>query len=239
MAMGTIPIPRSPHRTSPIPRALVLSPLNSATTDCTSQPFYPAAYPQVLAVAAVGPDAAPAPYSNYGSYVGIRAPGGNFALGNASDGVMSTIWDFATNSPAYAWAAGTSMASPHVSGVAALVLSQSPALDPAQLRSRLLSYAVGPATSYGAGLVNAYNSLTASNGPVPKLFARLYAAINLTPVQTVAAEANGAFTFSDVPDGIYHVYAGTDLGVGEGLCSPGTRGGAHRGAGTLPPHPRG
>src|SRR5437899_902484 len=83
----------------------------------------------------------------------------------------------------------------------------SPALDPAQLRSRLLSYAVGPATSYGAGLVNAYNSLTASNGPVPKLFARLYAAINLTPVQTVEAEANGGFTFSAVQDGTYQVYA--------------------------------
>src|SRR5213079_2391807 len=107
----------------------------AAGNDSTSQLFYPAAYPQVLAVAAVGPDAAPAPYSNYGSYVGIRAPGGNFALGDVTDGVMSTIWDFATNSPEYAWATGTSMAAPHVSGVAALVLSQSPALDPAQLRS--------------------------------------------------------------------------------------------------------
>src|SRR6266550_1695218 len=152
--------------------ALVVAAAGNANT---SQLFYPAAYPQVLAVAAVGPDGAPAPYSNYGSYVGIRAPGGNFALGDVTDGVMSAIWDFSTSSPAYAWATGTSMAAPHVAGVAALVLSQSPGLDAAQLRARLISYVVGPATSYGAGLVNAYNSLTATSGPPSTLHARLYA----------------------------------------------------------------
>ncbi len=204
----------------------------AAGNDGTSQPFYPAAYPQVLAVAAVGPDAAPAPYSNYGSYVGIRAPGGNFALGDVTDGVMSTIWDFATSSPEYAWATGTSMAAPHVAGVAALVLSQSPGLDAAQLRARLLSYVVGPATSYGAGLVNAYNSLTATNGPPSTLHARLYAN-NWAPAQTVEAGAGGSFTFTDVLDGTYHVYAGTDLGADQALGSPGTMWGAYGG----PIHP--
>jgi serine protease len=210
--------------------ALVIA---AAGNDSTAQPFYPAAYPQVLAVAAVGPDGAPAPYSNFGSYVGIRAPGGNFALGDVTDGVMSTIWDFTTSSPAYAWATGTSMAAPHVAGVAALVLSQSPGLDAAQLRARLLSYVVGPATSYGAGLVNAYNSLTATNGPPRTLHARLYAASNWAPVQTVEAEANGGFTFSDVQDGTYHVFAGTDLGADQALGSPGTQWGAYGG----PIHP--
>src|SRR6266536_88200 len=103
--------------------------LYAAGNDNSSQPLYPAPYPQVLAVAAVGPDGAPAPYSHLGSYVSIRAPGGNFALGDVTDGVMSAIWDFSTSSPAYAWATGPSMAAPHVSGVAALVLSQSPGLD--------------------------------------------------------------------------------------------------------------
>ena len=200
----------------------------AAGNDGTSQPFYPAAYPQVLAVAAVGPDGAPAPYSNFGSYVGVRAPGGNFALGDVTDGVMSTIWDFGTSSPAYAWATGTSMAAPHVAGVAALVLSQSPGLDAAQLRARLLSYVVGPATPYGAGLVNAYNSLTATNGPPSTLHARLYAN-NWALAQTVGAGADGAFTFTDVQDGTYHVYAGTDLGSGQALGSPGTMWGAYGG----------
>jgi len=71
--------------------------------------------------------------------------------------------------------------------------------------------------------------VTASNGPVSKVFARLYAASNLAPVQTVEAEASGGFTFSDVPDGAYQVYAGTDLGADEALGSPGTRWGAYGG----------
>lgn len=205
----------------------------AAGNSSTSQPFYPAAYPQVLAVAAVGPDGAPAPYSNYGSYVALRAPGGNFALGDVTDGVMSTIWDFATNSPEYAWATGTSMAAPHVSGVAALVLSQSPALSAFELRSRLISYAAGRATSYGSGLVNAYNSLTASHGPATKLYASLYSASSWALVQTVEAQTGGAFNFSGIQDGTYHIYAGTDAGADEPLGSPGTMWGAYGG----PIHP--
>src|SRR5436190_2007403 len=58
----------------------------AAGNEGTSALHYPAAYPEVLAVAAVGPDAAPAAYSSFGSYVGIRAPGGNFDLGDATDG---------------------------------------------------------------------------------------------------------------------------------------------------------
>src|SRR6266568_2660696 len=91
----------------------------AAGNDGSSAPFYPAAYPEVLAVAAVGPDGAPPAYSNFGSYVGVRAPGGNFALGDATDGVVSTIWDFSAtpdNAAVYAFGEGTSFAAPHVSG---------------------------------------------------------------------------------------------------------------------------
>ena len=52
--------------------------------------------------------------------MGIRAPGGNFEFGDASDGVFSAIWNFNTHSADYAWAEGTSMASPHVAGVGVL-----------------------------------------------------------------------------------------------------------------------
>ncbi len=176
----------------------------------TSAPDYPAAYPGVLAVAAVGPDGEPAQYSNYGSYVGIRAPGGNFAFGDATDGVMSTIWNFATGSPEYAWAEGTSMATPHVSGVAALVLSQAASLTASDLRSRLTTYATGNATAYGAGLLNAYNSVTARHGPPTQLYARLYTATTGAIAQTILAQADGSFRFSAVEDGSYLVYGGAD-----------------------------
>ena len=124
--------------------------------------------------------------------------------------MLSTIWDFGTNTPEYAWAEGTSMATPHVSGIAALVLSQAPVLTAADLRARLSTYAVGPASSYGAGLVNAYNSLTSQHGPPTGLYARLYAANTGAIGQTVAAGADGHYQFSAVEDGEYFVYAGTE-----------------------------
>ncbi len=207
--------------------ALVVAAAGNANT---SQPFYPAAYPGVVAVAAVGPDGAPAPYSNYGPYVAIRAPGGNFALGNVTDGVMSTIWNFALSSPEYAWATGTSMAAPHVSGVAALILSQTPSLGSAELRSRLVTYAVGPATNYGAGLLNAYNSLTERHGPPAQLYARLYTASTGAIAQTVPAQG-GNFRFTTVEDGTYLVYAGADESGDQVVGSPGRFWGAYGSAG--------
>ena len=204
----------------------------AAGNDGSSAPFYPAAYPEVLAVAAVGPDGAPPAYSNFGSYVGVRAPGGNFALGDATDGVVSTIWNFfATPGSAatYAFGEGTSFAAPHVSGVAALVLARSPGLTAAALRSRLTSYAVGPATLYGAGLLDAYNSLTERHGPSTQLYARLYSATTGDIVQTVPAQARGRFAFSHVPYGTYLLYGGTDEDGDQQLGIPGRLWGAFGG----------
>jgi serine protease len=192
---------------------------------------YPAAYPEVLAVAAVGPDGAPAPYSSFGSYVSLRAPGGNFALGDATDGVGSTAWDFSVNHPVYAFFEGTSMAAPHVAGVAALLLAQTPSLTAAGLRTRLMSFAVGPATAYGAGLVNAYNSLTQTLGPPTQLYARLYSATTGAILQTVPVQASGAFAFTGVADGTYHVYGGADEAGDKQLGIPGRRWGAFGGTG--------
>lgn len=77
---------------------------------------YPAAYPPVVAVAAVGPFGEKAPYSNYGDWVDIVAPGGDQTIPDG--GIYSSI---PTNT--YTFFQGTSMACPHVSGIAALVLS--------------------------------------------------------------------------------------------------------------------
>ncbi|MCU4176897.1 S8 family serine peptidase [Carboxylicivirga sp. N1Y90] len=79
---------------------------------------YPAAYEPTVAVGATGPTNLMTDYSNYGTYIDITAPGGENAFGTEF-GVLSTI-----NYDGYAYLDGTSMACPHVSGVAALIVSE-------------------------------------------------------------------------------------------------------------------
>lgn len=88
--------------------------------DNVSTPHMPSDYVRVLSVASMGPDFIKASYSNFGTSNDITAPGGDinkFEL--AAYGVLSTLPD-----NTYAYGQGTSMACPHVSGVAALVVSK-------------------------------------------------------------------------------------------------------------------
>ncbi|WP_261305736.1 S8 family peptidase [Paenibacillus andongensis] len=82
--------------------------------DNTERPGYPAAYPEVLAVAASDSQNNKAPFSNYGDYIAVTAPG------------VSIASTYPNNQ--YAALSGTSMASPHVTALAALVRSTNPSL---------------------------------------------------------------------------------------------------------------
>ena len=101
-------------------------------------------------------------YSNYGSTVEILAPGGDVQRdddGNGQgDGVLSMVQG------GYAYYNGTSMAAPHVAGVAALWLARDPTLMPAQLLGQLQANAMPRSSTEcprpcGAGLLNAYQGL--------------------------------------------------------------------------------
>ncbi|HEY7877819.1 MAG TPA: S8 family serine peptidase, partial [Gemmatimonadaceae bacterium] len=197
-------------------------------------PSYPAALPGVIAVAALGPDARLTSYSSAGPDVSLVAPGGDFRFDDltnpytgGSSGILSTTWDFTSNTPSYAFYTGTSMATPHVSGVAALVLAQNPGLSGAALRARLLSTAVdlgpvGPDDRYGYGLVDAYAAVTGQQ-PVVSTSVRAIDATSGVVVRTSTAGADGAFALTQLPAGSYYVVAGQDEGDDGVLGFPGRR----------------
>lgn len=117
-----------------------------------SRPMYPASYqiPNVISVAAINNKGQLANFSNYGkASVHVGAPGVNITS--------------STNGGYYSFS-GTSMATPHVSGVAALILSNEPDLTNLELKQRLIATAKPIAGLKGkvssSGMVDAYAALT-------------------------------------------------------------------------------
>ncbi len=111
--------------------------------DSAGLPCYPSAYEPCVAVAAINPAARPAYYTNFGAGTDISAPGGEELYSNGS--ILSTVPSSfsASSKPNYGWMQGTSQATPHVSGVAALGLSYAKQLGKrytaSEFRSLLLS----------------------------------------------------------------------------------------------------
>lgn len=130
--------------------------------DGTGTPSYPAAYPDVIAVGAVNATDQRPFWSQYGSHIDVAAPGVN---------VLSTYWD-----DTYDVLQGTSMASPHVAGVAALILSCNSTIPAAQVGQIIRDTARPlrdkpadpvPNDWYGSGLVDASAALDRACPPRP------------------------------------------------------------------------
>lgn len=126
---------------------------------------HPGDYEPIVAVGAIGPDGRKATYSNYGAWVDICAPGGEF---DRFDDPMAMILAPAGKSDEYYYMAGTSMACPHVSGVAALLISAfgGPGFTNEDLRRILLD---GANSRFGADemigpMLDAYGSYLAYSG---------------------------------------------------------------------------
>ncbi|MEZ5280665.1 MAG: S8 family serine peptidase [Acidimicrobiales bacterium] len=109
--------------------------------------MYPAALDNVLSVGSVNSSLTRSGFSGYGSWLDVVAPGeGILSLHHGGDS-------------SYAYANGTSMASPHASAAVALLLAADPTLSPAEVRSILKATAVdlgpvGDDVQYGAGFVD-------------------------------------------------------------------------------------
>lgn len=145
--------------------------------------YYPGCLDNVVAVAAMSADKRVTAYSNYGPWVDITAPGGLMDY-DPQWGVLSTL---PNNS--YGWNEGTSMACPHVSGIAALVLSKygTEAMSPEMLRNQLLTavndlYSTNPGRegNYGSGYIDAVKALQFGDESAPDAVA----ALELLPAQS-------------------------------------------------------
>jgi len=122
----------------------------------------------VIAVAATDRNGSRAYYSNYGSIVALAAPGGD-VRSSSSNGILSTL-NAGTQGPGadnYAYYQGTSMATPHVAGVVALMYSAKPTATPDQIKAALQSSArafPGTCSQCGSGLLDAAAAVTAISG---------------------------------------------------------------------------
>ena len=123
-----------------------------------SEPLYPAADPNVIAVTATDSADHIFKMANRGRYIAVAAPGVDI-LALAPDG-------------AYQLSTGTSIAAAHVSGIAALLLERKPSLKPSDVRAILIATAKAPGpptpdSDFGAGLVSAYRALAALDRSAP------------------------------------------------------------------------
>ena len=135
--------------------AVVVCAAGNSASDNDATPFYPASYssPNIIAVAATDHNDTLASFSNFGSgSVDLAAPGTN---------ILSTNFD-----GNYAYKQGTSMATPHVSGVAALVKSVNQSLTAVQIKNIILSTVDVKSSLSGkvntSGRLNAYRAVLAT-----------------------------------------------------------------------------
>jgi len=131
-----------------------------------SETPYGTAYEKILSVSSVSADYCRAYYSNYGDWCNVAAPGGDYKKGAQ---VLSTL-----PGNSYGKMQGTSMACPHVSGIAALIVSYkggqgytNKALWDAIVNNTTDISAYNRSTYLGTGLVNTYKAIAGSGGKAP------------------------------------------------------------------------
>jgi serine protease len=173
----------------------------AAGNNNSSEQFFPAAYDGVVAVSAVNSASELASYSNYGSYIDVAAPGGDEGDRDGdgtADRVISTMGKHSDGSIdfLYGWSSGTSMAAPHVAGVAALMKAVYPELTPTDFDQALVGGAavrdlgpIGRDDQYGHGIIDALKAVqeaqALSGGQQPGIVTTNPSILDFTPGITV------------------------------------------------------
>jgi subtilisin family serine protease/uncharacterized protein YkwD len=176
----------------------------AAGNDGNSTLFYPAAHEHVVGVAATDSSNVRASFSNYGTHVDISAPGVN---------IFSTVMG-----GGYSFKSGTSMATPFVSGLAALILSMNSTLTPDEAETIVEQSAddlgdSGYDVYYGWGRINAYRAIVASprtlEGDIHDLAGHGVAGVRVTIASsqtfTATTGSDGRFSRADLPQNTYVV----------------------------------
>lgn len=163
----------------------VIAVVSAGNESGPADPKIPSSCDHTITVGATGPTGARAYYSNYGAYVDTFAPGGDFDYDHPANpafpaGVLSTV-----EGDGYGFYQGTSMATPHVTGVVSLMLAQEGALELEEVRVRLHNASLPMSAAQcnapvvgmegqalcGAGLLDAAAALLGETLAVPRAFA--------------------------------------------------------------------
>lgn len=159
---------------------------------------YPAKYEKCISVSALGADYKRAFYSNFGDWISVAAPGGDQ---NEQSEILSTLPD-----NKYGYMQGTSQACPHVSGLAALIVSRygGPGFTNEDLKARLLASTVSVDDFnpdyqglLGKGIVDAMYAVIPDEDVRPSVISEFSASVqsNNISVKCVMPEADGIRTF--------------------------------------------
>lgn len=163
---------------------------------------YPAAYEHVLGVAATDDSDHHARYSNSGNYVDVAAPGGDPDSNtdpNDHHWILGAYWRGSGSN--YAWLSGTSQATPHVAGLAALLLSLDASLTPDELTTVITDTALDTLTLgwdefSGYGRIDVAAAVDAISQPEPTNTPT----VTPTPLKTVTPDPDATATTTPSPE---------------------------------------
>ncbi|MEX8492437.1 S8 family peptidase, partial [Sphaerotilus sp.] len=187
----------------------------AGNSNASASAFSPANCAGVIAVGAVTRTGAKASFSNYGTTVDISAPG--------ADGILSTL-NAGTTTPGadnYVYYQGTSMATPHVAGVAALMLSKNAALTPDQVEAMIKSSAKPFPVVFtgggGAGILDAKKAVDTAMASLPTAVAEVEPNDTFAAPQILApAHAVVSGTMASAADNDYY---GVSVAAGKTLSA--------------------